>query len=151
INDTITSNRANSQGDGSPSTRTGGGILVFAGAVALQNSIVAGNVAGPDPNPSPDDVSGTVTAHFSLIQTSTGTIFAEGSGDNLTGKDPLLAPLADNGGPTKTHNLLPGSPAHNGGSNDLAKAADGETPLSTDQRGTGFDRVRDGTVDIGAV
>jgi hypothetical protein len=31
--------------------------------------------------------------------------------------DPTLAPLADNGGPTQTHTLLPGSPAHETGSN----------------------------------
>jgi hypothetical protein len=30
---------------------------------------------------------------------------------DLTGVDPMLGPLADNGGPTETHALLPGSPA----------------------------------------
>ena len=41
--------------------------------------------------------------------------------------DPMLAPLAPNGGPTLTHALLPGSPAIDGGNN-----IDG---FETDQRG----------------
>ena len=35
--------------------------------------------------------------------------------DNITGVAPLLGPLANNGGPTLTHALLPGSPAINRG------------------------------------
>ncbi len=45
---------------------------------------------------------------------------------NIYGKDPLLGPLADNGGPTPTHALLPGSPAIDHGSSG---------GLATDQRG----------------
>ena len=60
-----------------------------------------------------------------------------------------MGPLADNGGPTQTHALLPDSPAIDAGDNSLAVDADGN-PLSTDQRGTGFDRIFGGTVDIGA-
>jgi len=54
--------------------------------------------------------------------------------------DPLLAPLADNGGPTKTHALMPGSPAIDTG-NDVAG-------LATDQRGQ--PRVYGAFADIGA-
>src|SRR5262249_10305905 len=46
---------------------------------------------------------------------------------NLFGTDPVLAPLADNGGPTQTHALPAGSPALHQGSNPA--------PLATDQRG----------------
>ena len=63
--------------------------------------------------------------------------------------DPLLADLADNGGPTLTHALLPDSPAINAGDNALAVDADGN-PLSFDQRGEGFSRVSVGVVDMGA-
>jgi hypothetical protein len=56
--------------------------------------------------------------------------------------DPLLGPLADNGGPTPTMALLPGSPAINAGSTAVALAAG----LTTDQRG--FGRV--GAADLGA-
>ncbi len=54
----------------------------------------------------------------------------------------MLGPLAPNGGPTRTHALLPGSPAIDAGSNPLG--------LTTDQRGTGFPRVLGGTADMGA-
>jgi hypothetical protein len=57
------------------------------------------------------------------------------------GGDPKLLPLHDNGGPTKTHALRPGSPAVNAGN------ANGDT---TDQRGTGFPRVIGSAADIGA-
>jgi hypothetical protein len=50
---------------------------------------------------------------------------------------PMLDALADNGGPTPTHALLPGSPAIDGGATDLA----------TDQRGEPRD---DGSPDVGA-
>lgn len=56
--------------------------------------------------------------------------------------DPLLAPLTDNGGPTKTHALLSGSPAINMGYDPHSQAYD--------QRGIGFARVADGMPDIGA-
>ncbi len=52
--------------------------------------------------------------------------FGSGPGD-LVGVPPLLGALADNGGPTRTHVLLAGSPAIDAGS-----ASSGET---TDQRG----------------
>ena len=54
-----------------------------------------------------------------------------------------------NGGPTQTIALLPGSPALNAGSVALAVDENG-SPLSYDQRGAGYPRVINGTVDIGA-
>jgi hypothetical protein len=67
-------------------------------------------------------------------------------GTPFTAVDPLLGPLADNGGPTPTMALLPGSPALNAGSNAAARAAG----LTTDQRGFG-PRAAGGTVDLGAL
>ncbi len=58
---------------------------------------------------------------------------------------PNLAPLANNGGPTQTMSLLPGSPAFNAGNNAVVLTSD-----ITDQRGAGFARINGGTVDIGA-
>jgi len=62
--------------------------------------------------------------------------------DRLT-DDPLLGPLANNGGPTLTHALLSGSPAINEGGNPSA--------LANDQRGSAFARVVGVQADIGAV
>ena len=59
----------------------------------------------------------------------------------------LLGPLQNNGGPTQTMALLPGSPAIDAGANTLAVDAQGN-PLTTDQRGLA--RVSGADVDIGA-
>lgn len=56
--------------------------------------------------------------------------------------DPRLAPLASNGGPTRTHALLADSPAINAGNNVAG--------LTYDQRGPGYPRVKGLRADIGA-
>ncbi|MCA9054714.1 MAG: hypothetical protein KDA75_12805, partial [Planctomycetaceae bacterium] len=62
-----------------------------------------------------------------------------------------LGPLADNGGPTLTHALLPGSFALDWGDTNLAvDVTNGNAPLTVDQRGAPFYRVFGRTVDIGA-
>jgi hypothetical protein len=62
--------------------------------------------------------------------------------DNLMNTDPLLGPLQDNGGPTLTMALLPGSPAIDAGDNTDAP--------DFDQRGPGFPRIVNGIIDIAA-
>jgi len=130
VNATVTDNRA---------LCDGGGIFRYDGhgaAVTLHNTIVAGNFRGPQGEGS--DVAGALDAASShnLIGSAGGAA--------------RLGPLADNGGPTLTHALLPGSAALDAGSNDRA----GDAGLTGDQRG--FDRFLDGdgdgvaTVDIGA-
>jgi hypothetical protein len=66
--------------------------------------------------------------------------------DNQLGVDPLLGPLTDNGGPTRTRALLPGSPAIDAGPDPVASFLGNEF----DQRGPGFLRVVFGRVDVGA-
>jgi hypothetical protein len=61
----------------------------------------------------------------------------------------MLGPLADNGGPTWTHALLPGSPAIDAG--DPARMLFNGSTQYFDQRGIGFDRVVGRRIDIGAV
>jgi hypothetical protein len=74
--------------------------------------------------------------------------------------DQLLGPLANNGGQTQTHALLPNSPALDAGNNcvvdNSCSPAVGQS-LTTDHRGAGFARAADSadanatqTVDIGA-
>ena len=88
---------------------------------------------------------------YNLIGTGGGNSgLTNGSNGNLVGvADPGLGTLADNGGPTQTIALLAGSPAIDAGSNTLAVDPQGNA-LTTDQRGTGFPRKVNGTVDIGA-
>lgn len=62
--------------------------------------------------------------------------------DTIIGVDPLLDTLANNGGPTRTHALLPGSPAIDAGANPQG--------LTFDQRGPGFPRTLGTNPDIGA-
>jgi hypothetical protein len=144
----------------------GGGGIHASGSSGLHasvnHSIVAGNFASLS---APSDirfqsVAPSLTARYSLIGHNTGTGLTEtlsGSPDtngNLIGGpvhgviDPLLGALADNGGPTMTHALLPGSPVINAG-DPAAMAGVGDVP-QFDQRGAPFTRVYGGRIDIGA-
>ena len=80
------------------------------------------------------------------ISSDTSCAF-QGSGD-LLGVTPMLAPLADNGGPTQTHNLMAESPAINHVPFGQCIGLDGFA-LTADQRG--FSRPVNGLCDSGAV
>jgi hypothetical protein len=112
------------------------------GDVFLANTIVALNTAGGS---AASDVSGTVdpASLYNLIGTGGSGGLIDGNIGNLVGvADPRLGTLADNGGPTKTIALLPGSPAIDAGDNSAAGLP------STDQRGLA--RIIGPGVDIGA-
>jgi hypothetical protein len=128
----------------------GGGIFVFNGTIDIGNSIVAKNTAGTSPDIGSSTVgTGYINAGNNLIGINTGfeATFPTGAliGTASTPVDPLLAPLANNGGATLTHALLTGSPAINAGNNALIPSG-----VTEDQRGTGFPRIVFTTVDIGA-
>ena len=57
---------------------------------------------------------GTVTSDGYNLSSDDGGGYLTGPGDQIN-TDPLLSPLQDNGGPTFTHALLPGSPAIDAG------------------------------------
>ena len=147
INSTVTANSASEGGGIAFNAR----VNSSARPLTLRNSIVAGN---GDNGTAPDlalidgDANDLIVEN-SLIGDATGSgiISATGTG-NILNQSALLGPLADNGGPTLTHALLPGSPAIDAGSNALAVDENGNS-LTTDQRGE--DRIRFDTVDIGAV
>src|SRR5262249_25559088 len=94
----------------------------------LRNSIVAGNA-----NDCSDfDGSGFTTVGNAYNIDSDGSCHL--SGTDQPGVDPMLAPLADNGGPTFTQALIVGSPAIDMGSPD-APGSGGTACEATDQRG----------------
>ena len=86
---------------------------------------------------------GTVTSHGYNLSSDDGGGYLTGPGDQIN-TDPLLGPLQDNGGPTFTHALLPGSPAIDAGDPSFSP------PPVNDQRGCPFDRVFNGRIDIGS-
>ena len=118
---TIASNTASSGGDGVH--RAGGTVL-------LRNTIVAHNGAA--------NCNGGLTSDGYNLEDG-ATCGLTGTGD-ITNTNPLLGPLADNGGDTQTHALLAGSPAI-----DAAVCVSG---LATDQRG--IPRPQGSQCDIGA-
>ncbi len=130
-----------------------GGILNWA-SLTLSNSIVAGNTAqlatdllefdlGPG---SGIEIPYALSASHSLIGSSAGNGLLNFTDNNLVGGagidllDAMLGPLANNGGPTLTHALLPGSPA--------VDAALCDPTIGTDQRGVS--RPQGLTCDMGA-
>jgi hypothetical protein len=135
----------------------GGGIYISSGTVTVTNSILSANSRGGIYN-----IAGTVTVTNSILSANTikncfGTITNGGHnidsantcGFTTTGSmyntDPKLDPagLTDNGGPTKTIALLPGSPAIDAGD---ATTCVGLPGGNKDQRG----KARVGTCDIGS-
>ncbi|HEV7669438.1 MAG TPA: IPTL-CTERM sorting domain-containing protein [Thermoanaerobaculia bacterium] len=121
-------------------TLRGGSLLADGpvGTVQVDHSILA--------NGTPQDVDGgaaplTLTANYSLIEAPGTTIVA--GAHNLIGVDPLLGPLANNGGPTLTHRPLPGSPVLDAGNPAIPD------PPPTDQRGSA--RIVGPAVDLGSV
>jgi hypothetical protein len=131
---------------------TGGGLSVGSGIATLNNTIVALNLGINGALPFPDDIAGAVasTSQYNLVGTGGSGGLSDGVNHNHVGVgNPGLGTLADNGGPIQTVALLPGSPALDAGSSTLAIGPDNAV-LTSDQRGAGFLRVFNGTVDIGA-
>ena len=117
----------------------GPGLLNQAsGPFLVKSSIVAQN--GGAVGSMIVDVTGSFTSvGFNLVGTTNGsTGFTQPT--DQTGIDPQLDPngLQDNGGPTKTIALLPGSPAIDKGSSAGLSGS-----LATDQRDVGFARTFD--------
>ena len=128
-----------------------GGALVayLSGAqVTVANSILANNDdrSTNDFNDCDQTDNLVISLGYNLVE-SPGSCTLAATGDILA-QDPKLGPLQNNGGLTKTHALLPGSPAIDAG-NPMLTRPPVATPLY-DQRGEGFRRVVNGHIDIGA-
>ena len=122
INSTVSGNQA-AERDG---LQYGGGIY-NGGSVTLINSTISGNNVLSDGDGAAIHWQGTVVDSECLADVATGTSSSNGyniespgdtcgfdqTGDQASVPDPMLGPLQNNGGPTETHALLPGSPAIN--------------------------------------
>ncbi|MBL8310750.1 MAG: hypothetical protein JNL19_10045 [Burkholderiales bacterium] len=152
-NTTVAANGALGAGTGSGGLRLENGAVSGApttnnlpNQVLIESSILAANTA---PTGNVQDLNFAVTGaavlpitvNNSLIQAYNPAITINGSA-NVLGSSAQLAPLASNGGPTRTHALLAGSPAIDTGSNLLN--------APTDQRGAGYARVVGAGPDMGA-
>jgi hypothetical protein len=119
---TIANNRA---------AQTGGGVYIrgsgerglVRGWLDYSNTIIAGNTTG-----SKYCCADCMAGENSTIGVNENNLVEDGSCDALFAGSPLLQPLADNGGDTLTHLLLPDSPAI-----DAISAI--SCTLTTDQRG----------------
>ena len=116
------------------------GISMFSGMLDIGNTILKAAASGVNLN---IGKLATVTSHGYNLSSDDGGGFLTGPGDQIN-TDPLLGPLQDNGGPTSTHALLPGSPAIDAGNPNFTP------PPFYDQRGANFWRVRDGRIDVGS-
>ena len=119
-------------------TADGGGIYNQGGQFQIGNTILNAGSAG-------ENIFNTGLAAslgYNLSSDDGGGIL-KGPGDQID-TDPILGPLQDNGGPTFTHALLPGSPAIDAGDPAFTP------PPAFDQRGPGFDRIVNGRIDIGS-
>jgi hypothetical protein len=107
--------------------------------VSLQNTILNAGAAGENIF----NNAGTITSLGYNLSSDNGGGYLTATGDQIN-TDPSLGPLEDNGGPTFTHALLPGSPATDAGDPNFTP------PPFYDQRGPGFDRVVNSRIDIGS-
>jgi hypothetical protein len=140
VNVTIASNFCNATGIGKTNGYTynngfaaGSQVANTNGTLQLLNSLLADS----DTN---ENAYGIITDLGDNISSDGSANFNSGSSFNFT--DPLLGPLANNGGPTLTMALLPGSPAI-----AYADSTDGAPP--DDQRGYARP-TGNGVIDLGA-
>lgn len=114
LNNTLSGNIASATG------AVGGGLFNSSpGTLNYANTIIANSVNGDCGN-------------FGTLGTNKNNLVEDGSCSAQFSGDPLLSPLADNGGKTQTMALLPGSPATDAGDNATCAAS----PVNgLDQRG----------------
>src|SRR5438128_324636 len=156
-NSTITGNTARDQagGGGIDTSSDGQAVATVANSTLSDNFGYAGIIndgeltigntilkAGARPTIIKVGFGHTTSAGYNLSSDNADGLL-NGPGDQIN-TEPMLGPLQDNGGPTLTHALLPGSPAIDAGNPNFTP------PPFDDQRGPGFDRVVNGRIDKGS-
>jgi LPXTG-site transpeptidase (sortase) family protein len=124
---------------GNAAANSGGGMFNYwvGSSPLLNNVIIANSTSGGDCVQGSDALN--PASANNLIEDSVNTCgLINGANGNITGQDPNLGPLADNGGATRTHALVSPSPAVDAGAGCPA----------TDQRG--IPRPQGAACDIGA-
>lgn len=135
-------------------TLNSGGVRNIGGLANLKNTIIASNTSPLNP-----DVGASIEFAFNsggnnIIGDGTGGeglvdgVKNDVVGSDVTPIDPLLSPLQNNGGGTPTLALASTSIAIDTGSNSFASPY--TNPGQFDQRGTGFNRIINSIIDIGA-
>jgi CSLREA domain-containing protein len=174
-NTTISANRAPQGGGGI--ANTGGGVVALNNVTIVDNVVRAGDGGGisngdyaagdrvrlrntivannQDEGGQTADCVGQLSSYgYNLIEHVAGCTIGNVATGNIIAVDPQLGPLADNGGRTKTHMPLPGSPALDSGNPGRAGSSENAC-RPADQRGAGRPRDGDGDgvarCDIGAV
>ena len=132
----------------------GAAISAFYSDISISNSTFSANLGLEAVRMSGNIDNSTFygNSNYDLIPTNTVNVknsivgeYAVGLndlGNNLLGGTPLLNPLTNNGGFVPTMSLQACSPAINAGNSTGAPA--------TDERGSGFPRILQGAIDIGA-
>jgi CSLREA domain-containing protein len=167
-NSTISGNLIRGKSAPAPLSQ-GGGLGVFAGTATISNCTFADNEKFLQPlgGAFVSGISVLAAAIFrnTIVEDNCDTFFGPGtvigdaynlardnscgfSGSDVTGVDPLLGPLQDNGGPTFTHTLLPLSPAREAGS-PAVPGSGGTACEADDQRGVA--RPQRARCDVGSV
>ena len=131
---------------GNSAVHAGGGIFIYrlSGANTLTiGGTILNNTAGVSGTNIENIGGGDLTSLGYNLSSDGAAGYLTATGDQLN-TNPMLGPLQDNGGPTFTHALLPGSPAIDMGDPSFTP------PPDYDQRGPAFSRVFNGRIDIGA-
>jgi Carboxypeptidase regulatory-like domain len=114
------------------------------GSVNLKNTVIANTTLTGDGSAGPDTFGLLVSQDYNHIE-NTGTATIALAAHDVTGSDPLLGALADNGGPTLTHRPANNSPVVNaipfgqGGCGDVENTFD-QRLLARPNDGTSCDK-----------
>lgn len=131
-------------GQRNSNNKYGVGVRVAAATstLVLNNTIISNNTVFDGSAHDVDDIggNGTVSGANNLVFFPSSMIMPGGT---ILLTDPMLRPLADNGGLTRTHMPNFGSPVIDVGNN--------VSGATNDQRGSGYPRIRGAQADIGAI